>query len=132
MAWKLFLFCKVIKSFLSWMIFFQTYRVLVKALSFVIDKSFVSFEKSGFLISKQKWRTIQTKIGSHYIYIRKWWKFFKKLTGTLTYVTIVSIYLVIYTDLTLLIFVSLEFNSCLIQILQVARFWSLIFSKRNK
>ena len=39
--------------------------VPVKALSFVIDKLFLSFGKSGFLNSKQKWRTIQTKTGSH-------------------------------------------------------------------
>ena len=41
------------------------------------------FDKSGFLRTKQKRRTIQTKTGSHYIYIRKWENIFKKLTRTL-------------------------------------------------
>ena len=59
------------------------HRVPVKALSFVIDESFLSFDKSGFLTSKQKWRTIRTKTGIHYIFIRKWRNIFKKLTGTL-------------------------------------------------
>ena len=58
-------------------------RVPVKALSFVIDKSFSSFDKSGFSTSEQKWQNTQTKTGSHYIYIKKWWNIFKKLTGTL-------------------------------------------------
>ena len=30
-------------------------------------------------MSKQKWGTIQSKTGSHYIYIRKWWNIFKKI-----------------------------------------------------
>ena len=58
-------------------------RVLVKASSFVMDEAFSSFDKSGFLTSKQKWQTIWTKMGSHCIYIRKWQNIFKKLTGTL-------------------------------------------------
>ena len=62
-----------------------TCRAPVKASSFIIDKSFSSFDKSGFLTSKQKWQTIWTKMGSHYIYIRKHWNIFKSLTGTLAW-----------------------------------------------
>ena len=62
-----------------------TCRVPVKASSFIIDKSFSSFDKSGFLTSKQKWQTIWIKMGCHYIYIRKHWNIFKSLTGTLAW-----------------------------------------------
>ena len=70
-----------IRNFLNSILVFN--RVPVKASSFVIDKLFLSFDKSGFLTSKQKLRITLTKMGSHYKHIRKWWNIFKKLTGTL-------------------------------------------------
>ena len=37
-------------------------RVQVKALSFIVDKAFSSFDKSGFLTSKQKWQIILSEL----------------------------------------------------------------------